>query len=113
MCDQAPTNVSVINKLRQETNSRYSKKGKENRVFGFEINDKEIIPLFDVPHLLKGLRNNLLTKDLSFIYDKSQKKASWKHITQFYEFDKEQSTEGDRLVPILTDGHVYPEKVKK
>lgn len=75
VCDQAPTNVSAINKLRQEINSQYLKKGKENRVFGFEINDKDIIPLFDVPHLLKGLRNNLLTKDLSFIYDKSQKKS--------------------------------------
>ena len=43
---------------------------------------------------------------------KAKKKASWKHITQRYEFDKEQSTEGDRLVPKLTDGHVYPEKMK-
>lgn len=84
VCDQAPTNVSAINRLRQETNSQYSKKGKENRVFGFEINDKEIVPLFE-----RSSKQYLLTKDLSFIYDKSQKKASWKHITQFYEFDKE------------------------
>lgn len=113
VCDQAPTNVAALNRLRQETNTKYMKKEKENRLFGFEINDKEIIPLFDVPHLLKGLRNNLITKDLNFIYDNSQKKASWKNIIQFYEFDKDQSTEGDRLVPKLTDAHVYEEKMKK
>lgn len=44
---------------------------------------------------------------------KAKKKASWKHIALFYEFDKEQSTEGDRLVPKLTDGYIYPEKMKK
>jgi len=44
---------------------------------------------------------------------KGKKKASWKYSTQFYEFDKEQSTEGDSLVLKLTDGRVYPEKMKK
>jgi len=73
VCDQAPTNVAAINRLRQETNTNYTKKEKENRLFGFEINDKKIIPLFDVPHLLKGLRNNLITKDLNFVFDNSQK----------------------------------------
>lgn len=55
MCDQAPTNESAINRLHQETNSQYLKIGKENRVFGFEINDKEIVPLFDVPYLWKKI----------------------------------------------------------
>jgi len=41
VCDQAPTNVSAINKLCQITNSQYSMKGKENLVFGFEINYKD------------------------------------------------------------------------
>lgn len=31
----------------------------------FEIGDNEIIPLFDPPHLIKGIRNNFLTKDLA------------------------------------------------
>ncbi|KAL5234968.1 hypothetical protein ACI65C_002378, partial [Semiaphis heraclei] len=47
------------------------------------------------------------------VFRLAKKKASWKHITQFYEFDKDQSTEGDRLVPKLTDAHVYEEKIKK
>jgi len=65
--DQAPSNVAAINSLNHETNIEYLKAGKENCVFGFGINDKEITPIIDVPHLLKGLRNNLLTKDLHFM----------------------------------------------
>ncbi|KAL5237342.1 hypothetical protein ACI65C_004752 [Semiaphis heraclei] len=87
-----------------------------HKPFCFEINDKKIILLSDVPvvpHLLKGLRNILITNDLNFVYNNSQKKASWKHITQFYEFDKDQSTERNSLVPKLTDAHVYEEKMKK
>lgn len=39
--------------------------------------------------------------------------ASWKHIINFYEMDKNQSTGGDCLAPKLTDQHVYPDKLKK
>lgn len=111
VCDQAPSNVAAINNLIRETNIKYLKTEKENCIF--EINNKEIIPIFDVPHLLKGLRNNLLTKDLHFIHENKNKIASWKHVIQFYELDKEQSTEGDRLIPKLTDAHIYPDKIKK
>lgn len=114
VCDQAPSNVAAINRLLKETKDNTNLKTEEkNDVFGFVIGGQEIIPLFDVPHLLKGLRNNLITKDLNFTYENKQKKASWKHVIQFYEFDKDQSTEGDRLVPKLSDSHVYPEKIKK
>jgi len=114
VCDQAQSNVAAINRLIKETkDSNDLKAGKNNEVFGFEIGGQEIIPLFDVPHLLKGLRNNLKTKDLNLTYENKQRKASWKHIIQFYEFYENQSTEGDRLVPKLSDSHVYPEKIKK
>lgn len=66
ICDQAPTNVAAINILMRETVQDYVKMGVEMRSFGFEINNQEIVPLYDAPHLLKGIRNNLLTKDLSF-----------------------------------------------
>jgi len=68
ICDQAPTNVAAINRLYRETNEKYTKEGKENKLFGFEIENQEIIPLYDVPHLLKGLRNNLVSKDLHYIH---------------------------------------------
>jgi len=61
---------------------------------------------------LKGLRNNLVSKDLNFTYDDKQMIASWKHVIEFYELDKNQSTGGDRLAPKLTDDHIYPQKMK-
>jgi len=57
------------NRLNHKTNIKYLKAGKEKLAFSFDINDEEIIPIFDVPHLLKGLRNNLLTKYLYFTYE--------------------------------------------
>jgi len=106
ICDQAPTNVAAINRLYKETNEKYIKEGKENKAFGFEIENQEIIPLYDVPHLLKGLRNNLVSKYLHYVYENKERTASWKDIVQFYELDKDQSTGGDRLAPKLTDNHI-------
>jgi len=51
--DQNPTNVNAINKLYKKTNEKYNKKDTENRAFGFEIETQKIIPLYDVPHLLR------------------------------------------------------------
>lgn len=113
VCDQAPTNVAAINRLQKNTLEIYKNKNQEYAGFGFEIVGHDIVPLYDVPHLLKGLRNNLVSKDLNFEYEGEKHTASWKHIIQFYELDKNQSSEGDRLTPKLTDSHVYPAKLKK
>jgi len=113
ICDQAPTNIAAINLLYKETKEKFIKEGKENRTFGFEIENQEIIPLYHVPHLLKGLRNNLVSKNLHYVYENKKKTASWNDIVQFYELDKQQSTRGDRLAPKLTDNHIYPDKMKK
>lgn len=45
----------------------------------FEVEDMEIIPLYDPPHLIKGIRNNLLTKDLIISGENNEpdKIASW------------------------------------
>jgi len=61
---------------------------------------------------LKGLRNNLVSKDLNFTYDDKQMIASWKHVIDIYKLDKNQSTGGDRLAPKLTDNHIKNEKMK-
>jgi len=85
ICDKAPTTVAVINRIYRETNEKYTKEGKENKVYGFKIENQEIIPLYDVPHLLKGLRNNLVSKDLHYMNDNKKRSSSWKDIEQFYE----------------------------
>ncbi|KAE9537635.1 hypothetical protein AGLY_006658 [Aphis glycines] len=111
--DQASSNVAAINRLKKETKDDYLKVGKEYDELSFKINNNKIISLFDVSHLLKGLRNNFITKNLHFTYNNIPKKASWKHLIQFYELDREQSTEEDRLMSKLTDALIYPEKINK
>nr|CAI5835668.1 unnamed protein product [Callosobruchus analis] len=43
---------------------------------GYLIDEEEIIHLYDPPHLLKGVRNSLLCKDLHFIEEGKEKVAS-------------------------------------
>lgn len=57
----------------------------------FLMGHQEVIPLYDYVHLQKGVRNNLLTKDLAI--NKYKKKhesefASWNDIIRAYEMDK-------------------------
>lgn len=63
--------------------------------------------------MLKGIRNNLLTKDLAFTINGTKRIAKWKHIIKFYEIDKYRLDVGERMVPKLTDSHIYPDKMKK
>lgn len=70
VCDQACSNIAGINMLIKETRQTYLRRKDTNRatgLFGFEIDSgNEIIPLYDTPHLLKGIRNNLLENDAIF-----------------------------------------------
>lgn len=114
ICDQASTNVAAINIHKAETKSKYLKMKMEKKIFGFELGGEEIVPLYDPPHLLKCIRNNLITKNLTFT-DKDGKSriANWNHIVQLYELDKNEAVIGDRINPKLTDAHVYVDRMKK
>ncbi|XP_045463307.1 uncharacterized protein LOC123672980 [Harmonia axyridis] len=107
ICDQGTTNTKAVQMLLQE--------GRQEHVnhdhFGFFVDNKEIVPLFDTPHLIKGLRNNLLTKDAHFLLDDVPKKAKWSHIIQFYNLDI--SDPSTKICAKLTDSHVLPEKINK
>lgn len=109
ICDQASTNVAAINILKAETNAKYLKEfHKEKRNFGFELGGQEIVPLYDPPHLLKCMRNNLITKNLKFTdRDGKNRVAKWDHIVQLNELDKHECLIGDRINPKLTDAHIY------
>ncbi|KAG5274203.1 hypothetical protein AALO_G00133450 [Alosa alosa] len=62
--------------------------------------DGKIIPIvFDVPHLVKSVRNNLKRHGLK-IQDKN---ISWSHLETFYENDKKNTV---RLAPKLTEKHI-------
>ncbi|KAI4469805.1 alpha-catulin [Holotrichia oblita] len=57
ICDQAPTNVRVVNTLVKDTRSDYIKRNDGTyKVGSFEVNGFTIFPIYDPPHLLKGIR---------------------------------------------------------
>lgn len=62
---------------------------------------------YDPPHLLKGIRNNFLTKDLIW----EGRTASWNDIEYIYDIDN--SLGHTRALPKLTAHHVDAKKLKK
>lgn len=61
---------------------------------------KKIMYMFDVPHLIKLARNNLMKN--YFVFDD---KVTWEHLETFYLHDKQYST---RAAPKLSDSHMNP-----
>ncbi|XP_016657074.1 uncharacterized protein LOC107882746 [Acyrthosiphon pisum] len=70
-----------------------------------------IVHLFDVPHLMKCTRNNLLTKNLHFVTENTPKVAKWDHLVELYQADSK--IEDCKMLPRLTDCHVMPDKIPK
>lgn len=87
------------------------KKGMENPVRCMLIDNHQVIPLYDVPHLLKGIRNNLLAKNLIWNNKQEQLKAKWDDILKAYLIDS--SFEDVRCLPRITEHHVEPKKIRK
>ncbi|KAI4467781.1 hypothetical protein MML48_2g00015289 [Holotrichia oblita] len=88
VCDQATTNVAAINSLVNDTRGNYLKAGVDMQDKYFEIDGKKIIPLYDGPHLLKGIRNNFLSKNIKYVNNDKQKcTAKWQHIVDAYKID--------------------------
>ncbi|XP_026675297.1 uncharacterized protein LOC113465206 [Ceratina calcarata] len=75
------------------------------------IANSEIVPLYDVPHLLKGIRNNLLKKNLIWITHEGRVEAKWDDVVTAYKIDL--SSGRLRRLPRITEGHVIPDKINK
>lgn len=73
----------------------------------FFVNEQKIFYMFDIPHLLKAVRNML--QKHNFV-DKHGQEISWKYLEQFYNHDKNYP---DRAAPKLTDSHIYPTNFEK
>lgn len=71
----------------------------------------KIIPLYDPPYLIKGTRNNLLNKNLEFSIDGQRMQARWKNIMDVYILDS--NIQDFKLLPRLTDEHIYQQKSEK
>lgn len=75
------------------------------------IDDEEIIPLYDIPHLIKGIRNNFLLKNIVWVCENNMLVGKWEDIEKAYNID---STSGEiRCLTKISDGHVIKNKIKK
>ncbi|XP_022170432.1 uncharacterized protein LOC111033813 [Myzus persicae] len=106
VCDQGGTNRAAINYLMSETCKNYTECNMEKTNLGFEIDGQEIILIFDPPHLLKCIRNNLFNKDVVFDMDGNTYTASWDHIVAMYDFDKKNEEFELRTLVKLNDNHI-------
>lgn len=123
VCDQASTNVSTINAL-IGLNPKTKPSGEANhcQLLTYKLRDTTVIHCYDIPHLLKGTRNNLQTKNLShsvfkrwcrsdsnLINKKQGLTASWDDVSDLYDLN----LKGNRkLLPKITPEHIKPEKLK-
>lgn len=92
----------------------------------YTVNNTQIVHCYDPPHLIKGIRNNLLTKDLEHVITErwsvssdlddcvsdgifEVKTATWDDVSDLYAFNLKAS------VPLLNkihDEHINPQKDK-
>jgi hypothetical protein len=88
VCDQGATNQQMFRLFGVDRDKPYA-----------VINDKTVNFMFDPPHLLKCLRNNLMKHDLIV----NSNVISLKYIVDFYERDSKQTV---KLAPKLTEKHL-------
>ena len=110
MCDQGATNRRAIKNLLQNSRQHYLKNNLEPKR-SIVIDNQEITPLYDVPHLIKGIRNNLLTKNLIWETKNKEIVARWEDIVTAYEIDH--ATGDVRSIAKITKYHVNRDKIKK
>ncbi|KAF0715456.1 Uncharacterized protein FWK35_00028484, partial [Aphis craccivora] len=116
ICDQGTSNSAAIRVLKNYTKEYYLRRKENNYddIF-YEIeygNERlKIIHLFDPPHLIKGIRNNLLNKNLVCTINGERKEARWQDIMDLYNLDN--NIQEVRMLPRLTREHVIPNEIKK
>lgn len=111
VCDQSSVNVGAIKSAITETKAIFLRQNKQWRHDIFCVKGQQIIPLFDTPHLIKGLRNNLLTKDLKYTVNNEDKVIKWEYFEMVYKADK--SYNELRLLDKITEEHINPDKINK
>lgn len=116
VCDQGSNNVKALKTLLADTKKKYIQRGQilEDNIFEIEIDEntsKKVIPLFDTPHLLKGIRNSLLNNDIEFKINGKKIVAKWSDIERTWQLDNH-SVEL-RTLPKLTKFHVDKKQIKK
>lgn len=96
ICDQGASNRSAL------THLGVTKKNPQ-----FRVHNKIIFALYDAPHPLKSIPNNILNGD--FILD--NKTISFLGIIRVYNIDKNNGK--SRALPKLTNAHIFPNPFQK
>ena len=86
--DQGSNNAAAVRKLGVTLEKPY-----------IEVNNSKIYILYDTPHLLKNIRNNLKNNGFHI----KDKLAAWCHIRELYKQDSKRKI---RMVPKLTELHL-------
>lgn len=68
-------------------------------------------PTIYTPHLFKGIRNNILNKDICYISNNEEKIVKWEYYENIYHADKAQGEL--RLLNKLTEEHINKEKINE
>ncbi|XP_072947212.1 uncharacterized protein [Epargyreus clarus] len=111
VCDQSPVNVSAVTELINDSKAAYMRLEKRWCYDLIFLNGHNIIPLFDAPHLIKGIRNNLINKDMVYTIKNERKTVKWVYFQMVYAADK--SCGELRLLHKLSEEHVNPQKINK
>lgn len=73
--DQGSNNRGAITELRRESGDDIM----------YTVGENRLLHIWDTPHILKNVRNNLLTSDLEFAPGKV---AKWRHLIEFFKLDE-------------------------
>ena len=110
ICNQRSRYRATVESLCEESKAYYLSQN-ISPTRSIIIDNYEVIPLYDVPHIIKGIRNNLLNKNLIWLQPENTLTARWKDIIAAYKIDA--STGSVRFVPKVTEHHIKPEKKKE
>ncbi|XP_047994897.1 uncharacterized protein LOC125233078 [Leguminivora glycinivorella] len=104
--DQGTSFQSAFKSLQEETKRSQILAG-QNTDDTIHLNGHSLSVVYDPPHLIKGVRNNFLTKHI--IMD--GKVSKWQDLVDVYRTDCRHAQA--RLLHKLNDEHILPEKIKK
>ena len=96
VCDQGSSNRSMLKQLNVTPENPF-----------FISNGKKIYAIFDVPHLFKSFRNNMLNGNFNL----NGKIIRFEDIRRTYEIDKENKK--SRMLMKLTHSHLQPDNFQK
>lgn len=96
VCDQSTSNQSALKLLNISEENPF-----------FFVNGHKIFTLYDVPHLLKSVRNNFIEA----CFQKDNKIFSFNDIKETYKIDK--SNKKSKALIKITDSHIHPTSFQK